>query len=88
MPLFIIWKCVPLVDLLNTVMGRTKTACHLHLVLCTWDAVITCTPVTDLFQLVVQLCSKEIKNNSKVMLRKATKVHVYVQCFFSFIAVA
>ena len=32
-------------------------ACHLHLILCTWDAV-TCTPVTVFFPLGVQLCSK------------------------------
>jgi len=33
---------VPLVDLPNAVMGSTKRACHLHPILCTWDAVITC----------------------------------------------
>ena len=26
-------------------------ACHLHPILCTWDAVVTCTPVTVLFPL-------------------------------------
>ena len=50
---------MPLVDLLNAVMGRTKMACHLHPILCTWDAVITCTPVTVFFPLGVRLCSKK-----------------------------
>ena len=36
-------------------MGRTKRACHLHLILCAWNAVITCTPVTVFFPLGVQL---------------------------------
>ena len=40
-------------------MGKTKRACHLHPILCTWDVVITCTPVTAFFPLGVQLCSKE-----------------------------
>ena len=40
-------------------MGRTKRACHLHPILCTWDAVITCTPVTIFFPLGVWLCSKK-----------------------------
>ena len=40
-------------------MGRTKRACHLHPILCTWDAVIACTPVTVFFPLGVRLCSKK-----------------------------
>ena len=45
-----------------SVMGRTKRACHLHLILCTWDALITCTPVTVFFPLGVRLrCSKQQK---------------------------
>ena len=43
-----------------SVMGmQDKMACHLHPILCSWDAVITCTPVTVFFQLGVQLCSQE-----------------------------
>ena len=38
-----------------SVMGRTKRACHLHPILCTWDALITCTPVTVFFPLGVRL---------------------------------
>ena len=34
-------------------------ACHLHPILCTWNAVTTCTPVTIFFPLEVQLCSKK-----------------------------
>ena len=48
-------------------MGRTKRACHLHLILCSWDAVITCTPVTVFFPLGVWLCSKK-KKEKKVQL--------------------
>ena len=43
-PLLITWKCVPLVNLLC--YGQDEIACHLHPILCTWDLVITCTPVT------------------------------------------
>ena len=38
-------------------MGRIK--CHLHPILCTWDAVTTCSPVTVFFPLGVWLCSKK-----------------------------
>ena len=31
--------------------------CYLYLILCTWDAVITCTPVTVFFSLGVRLCT-------------------------------
>ena len=35
-----------------------SNACHLHLMLCTWDAVTTCTPLTVFFIFGVQLGSK------------------------------
>ena len=46
----------------QSVVGRTKwPACHLHSILCIWDAVTTCTPVTNFFPLGVQLCSNQKK---------------------------
>ena len=73
--LLITWKCVPLVDLLNAVMGRTKRACHLHPILSTWDAVINCTPVNVFFPFGVRLCSKppppQKKKQKKSTNRKA-----------------
>ena len=47
------------------VMGRMKRACHLHPILCAWDAIITCIPVTIFFPLGVRLCSKKQKNKTK-----------------------
>ena len=41
--------------------AQDKMAYHLHLILCTSDAVTTCTPVTLFFPLGVQLCSKKKK---------------------------
>ena len=35
----------------QSVMGRNDMACHLHSILCTWDAVTTCTPFTVFFLL-------------------------------------
>ena len=58
-------------------MGRTKRACHLHLIFCTWDAVITYTPITVFFPFGVQKLHpkwKEIMEVMKVMLGKAIKV--------------
>ena len=37
--------------------GQDEMAFHLHLIICTWDAVTTCTPVTIFFPLGVWLCS-------------------------------
>ena len=39
-------------------------ACHLHPILCTWDVVITCTPVTVFFPLGVWLCSDKKKSTN------------------------
>ena len=41
--------------------GQDEMACHLHLILCTWDAVTTCTPVTVFFPLGVQLCLEKMR---------------------------
>ena len=45
--------------------GQDKMACHLHLILCTWDVVITCTPVTIFFPLGVWLCLKKKERESE-----------------------
>ena len=42
--------------------------CHLHLILCSWDAVATCTPVTIFFPLGVRL----YKNSRVAMAAAAT----------------
>ena len=57
------WKCVPLVELCY---GQDKMACHLHPILCTWDAVTICTPVTVFFPLGVRLAMLE-KEKKKVL---------------------
>ena len=54
-------------------MGRMKRACHLHLILCAWDAVITCTPVTVFFSLEVELCSTKKENLKDVVLTRGMK---------------
>ena len=38
---------------------QDKMAFDMHLILCTWDVVTTCIPVTVFFPLGVQLCAKE-----------------------------
>ena len=48
-----------------SVMGRMKRACHLHTILCAWDAVITCTPVTVFFPLGVRLYDARKKKKKK-----------------------
>ena len=67
---------------------QDEMTCHLHPILGTWDAVITCTPVTVFFPLVVRLCSKEKKlrkNNATysatftVILHKARSIDYH--CF-------
>ena len=52
---------MPLVDLLNTPLLQEEMVCHLHPILCTWDALITCTPVIVYFPVGVWLCSKTKK---------------------------
>ena len=45
--------------------GQDEMAYHLHPILCTWNAVVTCTPVTVFFPLRVRLCSKKKKTKKK-----------------------
>ena len=52
------WKCVPQWICLMVCYGRDEMACHLHPILCTWDAVTTCTPVTVFLPLGVRLWKK------------------------------
>ena len=52
------WKCVPQWICLMVCYGRDEMACHLHPILCNWDAVTTCTPVTVFFPLGVRLWKK------------------------------
>ena len=44
---------------------QDEMTCHLYPILCTWDAVTTCTPVTVFFPLGVQLSSKINKQTNK-----------------------
>ena len=46
--------------------GQEEMACHLHSILSIWDAVTSCTPVTDFFPLGVQLCSCEQCSKKKI----------------------
>ena len=45
---------------------QDKMAFDMHLILCTWDVVTTCIPVTVFFPLGVQLCAKEEKKKEQV----------------------
>ena len=49
-------------------------ACHLHPIICTWEAVTSCTPVTIFFPL--RLCSKKKKLTSLENLPVFSSVHV------------
>ena len=53
----------------QSVMGRNDMACHLHSILCTWDAVTTCTPFTDFFLLEVRFCSQKKRFSSSLNVR-------------------
>ena len=57
-----------------SVMGRTKRACHLYLILCASDAVITWTPVTVFFPLGKKKTNKQIK---KTTTTKKNALHVH-----------
>ena len=65
-------------------MGRMKwPACHLHTILCTWDAATTspaCTPVSVFFPLGVWLCIKKnclFKSIFCICLLVTSHVHTY-----------
>ena len=61
-------------------------ACHLHLILCTWDGVTTCTPVTVFFPLGVLLCcifglSKQLAKSTLLKLSQIPIACSYLASF-------
>ena len=54
-----LFKCVPLVDLLNCLLWAEQISCHQTPIPCTWDSVTTFTSVTVFFLYWVRLGSKK-----------------------------
>ena len=54
--------------------GQDEMACYLHPILCTWDAVVTCTLVPVFFPLRVWLSSGKKKRRYKLIFKVPTRL--------------